>query len=210
MYERIVTEPSPALRAHLVAVADGERRRIERALHDGVQQDLIAVSVRLQLGRRLAGTDLPAAIALLDEIGRDVRDALVRVQALADEIYPSLLEGRGLVASLCGSASPTGVSVTVDAAELGRYPEETEAAVYFCCRAVLEAVAANGVDARVTIRIREDQRALVLALESDSAGLDDMADRLASARERIEVLGGRVLLEPACSVVRLTATVPLG
>jgi signal transduction histidine kinase len=192
-----------------VAASDGERRRIERALHDGIQQDLIAVSVRLQLARRLAGTDLPAAVALLDEVTRDVRDALDRVRALADEVYPSLLEGRGLVDALSGAATATGVSLTVEAAELGRYPAEAEAAVYFCCRAVLEAVAANGAGVGVTVRIRADEHGLLLSVESDAAGLDDLPHRLALARERIEALGGLVSLEQAGSAVRVTATVPL-
>jgi signal transduction histidine kinase len=209
VYERTVTEPSPAARALLVAASDGERRRIERALHDGVQQDLIAVSVRLQLARRLAGTDLPAAVALLDEVTRDVRDALDRVRAVADEVYPSLLDGRGLVDALSGAATATGVSLTIEAAELGRYPAEAEAAVYFCCRAVLESVAASGAGVGVTARIRAEEHGLLLSVESGSAGLDDLPHRLALARERIEVLGGLVSLEQAVSAVRLTATVPL-
>jgi signal transduction histidine kinase len=208
VHEPTVTEPGPALRALLVDAADNERRRIERALHDGVQQDLIAVSVRLQLARRLAGTDHPEVIALLDEVGRDVRDALERVRALADEIYPSLLEGRGIAEALSGAASATGVSVAVEAGELGRYPEAVEAAVYFCCRAVLEAVAASGTDTRVTARIREEERALSLAVEFGSTAGEAALETLAPARERVEVLGGAVSLTPAGNRMRLLATVP--
>ena len=86
----------PAVRARLIAAADEASRRIERALHDGVQQDLVAVSVRLQIARRLAASDLAAALALLGEVEEDVRDALDRVRSLANEIYPSVLEARGL------------------------------------------------------------------------------------------------------------------
>jgi signal transduction histidine kinase len=141
-----------------------DRRTIERALHDGVQQDLIAVSVRLQLARQLAGGDLPAALALLNEIGVDVRDALGRVQGLANRIYPSVLDARGLVDALRGAASAAQVDATVEAAGLGRYPPDVEAAVYFSCRAALETLAP---DARVTIRISEEEDAIRLEVIGD-------------------------------------------
>ena len=145
--------------------ASDDRRRFERALHDGVQQDLIALSVRLQLARQLAGADLPAALALLDEIGSDVREALVRVQALANEIYPSVLDARGLADALRGAASAARVTATVEASGLGRYPAEVEAAVYFCCRAVLEGLAS---DAHVTFRISEEEHALRVEVSGDT------------------------------------------
>ena len=91
-----------------------------------MQQDLIAVSVRLQLARRLAASDLPAALALLDEIEDDVRGALDRVRALANEIYPSVLEARGLPDALRGAASAAQVAAT-SSAGVGRYPAEVEA-----------------------------------------------------------------------------------
>jgi signal transduction histidine kinase len=142
-----------------------DRRRFERALHDSVQQDLIAVSVRLQLARQIAGRDLPAALALLDEIGADVRDALGRVQALANEIYPSVLDARGLADALRGAASAARVAATVEAAGIGRYPADVEAAVYFSCRAALEALAP---DSRVTIRLSEADHALQLDVSGDA------------------------------------------
>jgi signal transduction histidine kinase len=145
-----------------------DRRAIERALHDGVQQDLIALSVRLQLARQLAGRDLSAALALLEEIGVDVRDALARVQGLANQIYPSVLDARGLPDALRGVASAAQVAATVEAAGIGRYPPDVEAAVYFSCRAALEPLAP---DARVTIRIREEEHAIQLEIVSDTAAL---------------------------------------
>jgi signal transduction histidine kinase len=148
-----------------VPMPSSERRRIERALHDGVQQDLIAVAVRVQLARQLASTDVPAAIAVLDEIGRDVQEALDRVRALANEIYPSLLDARGLPDALRSAAAAARVTATVEATGIGRYPPEVEAAVYFRCRDALEAVAAR---AGVTIRIREEAGALAIEI----AGLD--------------------------------------
>jgi signal transduction histidine kinase len=206
-----VTPPRPAC-ARIVVAADGERRRFERALHDGVQQDLIAVAVRLQLARQLSGTDLPAAIDVLDEIRRDVREALASVRELANEIYPSLLEARGLPDAIRGAAAGARVVATVDAAEVGRYPAEVEAAVYFCCRAVLEAVVAHaGADSRVAIRIHETGHALRLEVTDETPGLDVAAGLLAPAGDRIDALGGALIVEPAPGgATRVAATVPLG
>jgi signal transduction histidine kinase len=171
----------------LVTEADGERRRIERALHDGVQQDLIAVSVRLQLARQLAGADLPAAVALLDEIGSDVRGALQRVQALANGIYPPLLDARGLPDALRGAVAAGQVTATVETGGVVRYPAEIEAAVFFCCRAALDAAAA---DARVAIVVRDEKHALRLEISGVATG------QLGPIRDRIEALGGELTVEP--------------
>jgi signal transduction histidine kinase len=184
--------------------ASEDRRRIEKALHDGVQQDLVAVSVRLQLVRLLAGSDLPAAVALLDEIGSDVRGALERVQSLANEIYPSVLDARGLPDAIRGAASAAQISATVETEGHRRYPPETEAGVYFCCRAVLQALAAG---ARVTFRIGEEERALLVEIAGDLAGLD--AEAL--LRSRIEALGGVLAVDSAPNqgtVIALTMPLP--
>lgn len=183
----------PVVRARLIAAGDEQSRRIERALHDGVQQDLVAASVRLQLARRLAASDLPAAMALLGEIEDDVRGALDRVRSLADEIYPSVLEARGLVDALRGAA----FRPKVEAHGIGRYRADVERAVFFLCRAV----ACSG--ASTAIRLREEGGELLVAVDCETADLDPGA--FAVARDRIDALGGVVGLEAA----RLTATVPL-
>ena len=170
--------------------ASDDRRRIERALHDGVQQDLVAVSVRLQLVRLLAERDLPAAAALLDEIGTDVRGALERVQSLANEIYPSVLDARGLPDAIRGAASAAQISASVEAEDHGRYPAEAEAGVYFCCRAVLRALDAG---ARVTFRISEEEHALRVEIVGDLAGV--AAEAL--LQSRVESLGGVLSVDSA-------------
>ncbi len=183
----------PAVRARLITAGDEAARRIERALHDGVQQDLVAVSVRLQLARRLAASDLPAAMALLGEIEEDVRDALDRVRSLGNEIYPSVLEARGLRDALRGAA----FTVKVEAQGIGRYRADVERAVFFLCRVV--ALSGTGK----AIQIREKGGQLVVSVDCHPAGFD--IDAFAVARDRIDALGGVVGLEAA----RLTATVPL-
>ncbi len=203
-----MTAPRPAC-ARLVVAADSDRRAFERALHDGVQQDLIAIAVRLQLVRQLSGADLPAAIEVLDEVRGDVREALDKVRALANEIYPSLLEARGLGDAIRGAASRARVVATVEAEEVGRYPPEAEAAAYFCCRALLEAIAAHaGTNARVAIRIHAKEHALHLEVSDETPGLD--VGLLAPTHERIDALGGVLIVDAVPGGrTRLRATVPL-
>jgi signal transduction histidine kinase len=198
-----------AARARLIRAADDERRALERALHDGLQQDLIALSVRLQLVRRLAATGPPAAFELLDEVAGDVRDALERARSLADEVYPSLLDARGLRDALRQATDRTGANATVEAAGLGRHPAEVELAAYVVCRAALDGAVA-GTGARVAIRIEERDHALLLTIECDAADLVTAADRLELARDRIQVLGGDLSVDAAASRrARLVATIPL-
>jgi signal transduction histidine kinase len=142
-----------------VSTAD-ELRRIERALHDGVQQDLVAVAVRLQLARRLAATDLSAALELLDEIENDVHVALDEVRTLANGIYPSTLDARGLPEALRGAAHEQNVTLTLEAEGIGRYPADIEAAAYFFCRAAFT----DG--ARVTVQLHEEDGVLRVAAGS--------------------------------------------
>jgi signal transduction histidine kinase len=107
--------------------AYAERRAFERALHDGVQQQLIALAVNLQLARQLCDTDAEAVGPFLDELGRDVHAALDGVRELANAIYPPVLADHGIVEALRAAG------VQVDAAVVGRRPPDVEAAVYFAC-----------------------------------------------------------------------------
>ena len=134
-----------ASRARLADAHADDRRRFERALHDGVQQDLVALAVRLQLlGERIARGE-PGADELLAEIRTDVHAALDRSRRLADEMYPSLLDAQGLSAALHG------LPARVQARGIGRHRRQLEAAVYFACRAALaEASAASAVGIDLT------------------------------------------------------------
>ncbi len=195
--------------ARLIVAADSHRRAFERALHDGVQQDLIAIAVRLQLARQLSGADLPAAIEVLDEVRRNVQETLDNVRALANEIYPSLLEARGLPDAIRGAASGVQAVATVEATDVGRYPAEVEAAAYFCCRALLELIAAHaGGDARVAIRIHATEHALQLEITDETPGLD--VDLLEPTRDRIDALGGSLVVEAIPGIgTRVAATLPV-
>src|SRR5438093_1032359 len=113
-------------RARAVAAADAERRRIERDLHDGVQQHLVALAVNRQLALQLADTDSAAAKALLEEMSADVREALDGVRELAEGIYPPLLLDRGLTDALKGAARRAAIPVRVEAAALARHSPGVE------------------------------------------------------------------------------------
>jgi signal transduction histidine kinase len=176
---------------NLVEAADAERRAIERALHDGVQQDLIALSVRLQLARRVADDDPVAAVRLLDDMSRDVEDALARVRRLADSVYPSLLSPLGLVEALRAAGHD------VEANGLGRLSPAVEAAAYFFCRDAAGSAAAS-------VALRVDAGTLVVRLEL----AEPDPDRLAVVRQRIEALGGEMDVAPADGSVYVSAAIP--
>jgi signal transduction histidine kinase len=197
-----------ASRARLVLNADAERRAIERLLHDGIQQELVAIAVKLQLVRRLPHSEQTAAQSLLDEIEQETRDALDGVRAVADEIYPSVLAARGLVEAVRGASVASEVAVRIEATELGRYPPELEGAVYFCCREALRVAAALG--ARPVLRLWEADHALHFEV-AESEGSSDLAESdLTELGDRVEALGGRLTIGPGPEGrTRLNAAIPV-
>jgi signal transduction histidine kinase len=174
-----------ASRARIASSASAARRAHERALHDGVQQDLIAASVRLQFARELLTTDPAAAAALLDELRDDLHAALDRVRGVADDIYPSVLDVRGLPVALRHALRIAAVDARLDADGVGRYPDAIEAAVYFCCRALLS-------ETTTAVSLREDGRRL--SLELYGAVPND------EARDLAEAAGGALAAEPGCVI----------
>ena len=171
---------------HVFSDFDRERRRIEEALHFGVQQDLSATVMALELTRELLDSDPAAARSELEELAAQVEAALERVRVLAATVYPSILPARGLTDALR--------SLDVETANLERYPLEIEEAVYFACRALRN----RATGARVW---REGD---ALRLELDGlTGVED--DELSQARRRIAEVGGQLDL----SADRVSASVPL-
>ena len=142
--ERLSTDLETSLaelqlsRARILASADMERRRIERDLHDGAQQRLVALRVRLGLAQDLLRDDPIRGGALLGELGSDVDAALEEVRLLAKGVYPSVLADRGLVDALRAAARNSPLSVRVRSREIGRFPVDIETAVYFTCVEALQ------------------------------------------------------------------------
>jgi signal transduction histidine kinase len=184
-----------ASRERLVLAADADRRRIERDLHDGVQQHLVALAVNLQLVEQLVGDDPAAAKRLLQDLRRDVQQALEETAQLAQTIHPPLLETGGLAATLRAAASSIGVPSSVEVAADPGWPPEVAMTVYLCW---LEALNCATEGARMTIEVREADDALSFEI----GGCEQLPDRL---RDRVEALGG----ELASSNGRVAGSIPL-
>jgi signal transduction histidine kinase len=194
-------------RARLVAAYDAERRRIERALHDGVQQDLTGVSVRLQLLRPLLPGDAAAATELLDEIIQEVRAAADEIRRLAAEIHPSLLELWGLGPALHDATAAAGGRATLETVGLRRYPSEIELAAYRLCLAALEEAA--DTDTSIVIHIEEHEQGIRLTIDGPQIALRGESEQLALARDRIESLGGVFSVAQRGSGAHIAAMLPL-
>jgi signal transduction histidine kinase len=170
-----------ASRRRLVRAADADRRRIERDLHNGVQQQLVALAVNVQLAGRLTDTDSAAAKALLEQLERDVHETLDATAQLAQRIYPPLLEPSGLAAVLRSAAATAGVAASVDVAAGDSYPREDAAAVYACWQEAFESVDAE----HASITVRDDGAALDVEIVAPAHV------ELERLRDRVEALGGR-------------------
>jgi signal transduction histidine kinase len=186
-----------ASRQRLVTAQDETRRRLERNIHDGAQQDLVALAIKL----RLAGTtveNLTEAKQAFGELQTEASEALENLRDLAHGIYPPVLADLGLAAALNAQAAKSAVPVTVDADGIGRFPQDTEAAVYFCCLEALQNIAkyAHATQARVCARAHDGT--LSFTVSDDGAGYDtrrtpmgagqrNMADRLAALGGQLEV-----------------------
>ena len=185
--------------ARLVAAADADRRRIERALHDGIQQDLVALAVNLQLARELCRRDPAAVDSFLEEIAGDVHAALDGVRELAQVIYPRVLIDHGIAEALRAAAWAAEVPARIDAAGLGRYAPEVESTVYFCCAAALEDAGP------ATVRVWHEDGWLAFEVVCEQQGRD-----LSSMRDRLGALGGRLTIgSDAGGRTRVSGTVPL-
>jgi signal transduction histidine kinase len=186
----------------LVLAADADRRTIERELHSGVHQYLVALATTLQLARRASGSDPAAVDALLDEMERDVRRALDETALLAQRIYPSALELGGLATLLRSAAVQAGVPATVDVAADSSYAPEIAMTVYRCW---LAALASGKSETQVTIGVGEVDDTLSFELAAEA--LDADFDRL---RDRVEALGGSLAIASEPGGIRLSGSLPLG
>jgi signal transduction histidine kinase len=187
-------------RERIVAAADEERRRIERDLHDGAQQRLVALRIKLELAEELARSQgLPDADQL-HQLGEDVGEALDEVRSLARGVYPALLVGGGLDDALRAAARRSPVPATVAMTDVGRQPPQIEAAVYFCC---LEAMqnAAKHANAKALAIVVSDGDALRFSVSDDGCGFDagelTSGRGLVNMRDRVAAAGGTLVVTSA-------------
>ena len=186
-----------ASRRRLVEAQDAERRRIERNLHDGAQQQLIALAIQLGLLAELDG-DPDLLRKAIPDLKAQLSAALDDLRALAHGIYPPLLAERGLAMALHAQAARSPVPVLVEADQVGRYPQDTESAVYFCTLEALQNVAKHARASQATVRLSGSGQGLEFSISDDGAGcpatgmrhgsgLQGMSDRLAAHGGTLDV-----------------------
>ena len=202
-----------AARASAIATAEEERRRLERDLHDGAQQHLIALRIKLGLMSELNGGQETAQ--MIAELGDDVDATLDELRRLAQGVYPPLLRAHGLNSALNAVARRAASPVSVSAAGLGRYSNEIESAVYFCCLEALQNAAKHaGGEAGVTVRVASSDEWLRFAVEDTGAGFDTRlaghGAGLANMAGRMEAVGGRirVVSAPGCGTT-VSGVIPI-
>jgi signal transduction histidine kinase len=188
-----------ASRQRLVAAQDEERRKLERNLHDGAQQQLVALSVKQRLVETLVDRDAAQAKKLLAEIRSDAVEALENLRDLARGIYPPLLADKGLVVALEGQARKATVPTEVLAENVGRYTQEVEAAVYFCTLEALNNVAKYSRATRAQVHLAQTNGELIFEVVDDGAGFDPTetgyGTGLQGMVDRLDAIGGAVLVE---------------
>jgi len=186
-------------RARIVASGDAERRRVERNLHDGAQQHLVALAVNLRLTKDIIVDDQEAGLEMLDQLAGEVQETIQELRELAHGIYPPLLVDSGLVEALRAAGSRNPLPVTIMADGIGRYPSETEAAVYFCCLEALQNAAKHAPDAHIEVRLWEDSGGLLFTVSDDGPGFDpEKAQRghgYVNMTDRLGAIGGTVRWE---------------
>jgi signal transduction histidine kinase len=201
-------------RKRIARAADLERSRIERDLHDGAQQRLIGLRIKLSLAEEIGQSDPAAGVQAVHELGAEVERTLEELRSLARGVYPSLLHDRGLVDSLRSAMADAPLPVHVVTQDLGRQPLEVETAVYFACleaaqNAIRHARGATGLwislwqDRVLGFEVRDDGSGFVPQTGVLNGGMRNM-------RDRVESVGGRLTIDSAPGDgTRILGAVPL-
>jgi signal transduction histidine kinase len=204
-----------ASRRRIVSAQDERAKRLERDIHDGAQQQLVALAVKIRLTDSILDRDTAAAHGMLAQLQDEANDALENLRDLARGIYPPLLADKGLAAALEGQARKSPVPVALDAAGVGRYPPEVEAAVYFCSLEALNNVAKYAAASSVEVRLAQSDGHLTFEIRDDGTGFDTATvargTGLQGMSDRVEAIGGSlsVASEPGAGTT-VSGRVPVG
>ena len=190
-----------ASRQRIVAAQDEERRRLERNIHDGAQQHLVALAVKLRLARSMLERDPDRGRTMLSEIEGEIGAATETIHALALGIYPPHLEEEGIGGALASHFARSDLPVRVDADGLGRHPLDIETAVYFCVLEALQNAAKYADASQIDVRLREIDGVLAFEVRDDGHGFDPSRNGtgtgLAGMRDRLAVFGGSASIRSA-------------
>jgi PAS domain S-box-containing protein len=197
-------------RARLVHASDVARRRIERDLHDGAQQQLISVAMTLEAASRSLAADPEATRELLGEAATELRTAIAELRELARGIHPAVLSEGGLGPALRGLATRSALPATIDAVPDGRFPPVVEAAAYFVVAEGMTNAARHAGEARVVVAVHEREGALVVEVSDDGrGGASAEGGGLRGLSDRVAALGGSLAVEDAApSGTVLRAVIP--
>jgi signal transduction histidine kinase len=190
-----------ASRRRIVTAQDARAKKLERNIHDGAQQRLVALSVKLRLAEQLSERDPSKAKQLLEQLQSDTTETLEELRDLARGIYPPVLADRGLPDALEAQARKFTIPVFVEADGTGRYPQELEAAVYFSCLEALQNIAKYAEASKARVRLSEQNERLVFEVADDGRGFDTATTHhgtgLQGIADRLEALGGHVEITSA-------------
>jgi signal transduction histidine kinase len=210
-------EELQASRLRIVTASDLSRREIERNLHDGAQQHLVALAVKLGLARQIAEDgDTDTVLTLLESLREDVQTTIGELRELAHGIYPPLLRDRGLAEALRTAAVRCSLPTSVEVDLPGRYPEAVETAAYFCClEAMQNAGKYAGDGATLTVRLHSEDASLCFELTDDGAGFDTSSTALGhgfvNMQDRLGAIGGQLEVESEIGRgTTVRATIPAG
>jgi signal transduction histidine kinase len=200
-------------RERIARVADAERSRIERDLHDGAQQRLIMLRIKLSLAEELLRSDPSAGADAVHELGDEIDLAVEDLRSLAHGVYPSLLSDRGITDALRGAFLDSPLPVHLDAGAVTRHPVEIETAVYFVCiEAVQNAIKHASGATGVWIRMRQGG-VLDVEIVDDGPGFtlpSGPKGGLRNMRDRVDAVGGRLVVDAAPGRgTRIAFTVPV-
>ena len=188
-------------RRRIVAAQDERARRLERDIHDGAQQQLVALGVKMRLLAALVDRDPDKTRELLEQLQTDTTDALDNLRDLARGIYPPLLADKGLSAALEAQSRKATIPVRIEPDGVGRYPQEIESTVYFCVLEALQNVGKYANANAVTVRLSEVNGLLDFEVRDDGVGFDPASvaggSGLRGMADRVEAVGGTFALRSA-------------